>query len=398
MLARAVRIATIRGIEVRLDPTLLVLAVLLAWLLTTRFTPAYGTGVAVTMAAVGAVAFFGSILAHELAHALEASHRDIRVKGITLLLFGGVTEMHTESQHPRDEFVVAAVGPYVSLVCAAAFHLTAVVARLVLPAAVAGPVADLALLLAYLNLLLAVFNLVPGAPLDGGRVLRAALWWLTGDRRRAVRIAARAGQTFGALLVTFGVWEFSAGLQLAAIGGIWWILIGVFLFVAARAELRRADAQAALEGRTTADALGALPPRVEVSRELADVALPADGADHVLVVDGDQVVGWIPGGDLSGRPPADQPVRTAGQLRADLDDAPTVTLDEPLGEVIQRFASGARRLRVVDLDGRTVAVLTERRTAAALRDWQVLPAPRRRRRPGPRTRHGEDARRTEVAR
>lgn len=379
MLARAVRVATIRGIEVRLDPTLLVLAVLLAWLLTTRFGPVHGTAVGWVLAGVGTLLFFASILAHELGHALEAHHRDIEVRGITLLLFGGVTEMHTESRHPRDEFVIAAVGPYVSLVCAALFHLVAVGARAVGPAGAA--VADLATLLAYLNLLLAAFNLVPGAPLDGGRVLRALLWWVLGDRRRAVRIAARAGQGFGLLVVAVGVWQLSFGLTIAAVGGVWWLLIGGFLFVAARSELQRSDVQAALAGHTAADALGGRPPVVAHDAAVDGLTAPPAPVDHVLVRGADgHVEGWIPAGDLVGRLPADRTVTTAGDLAATIGDVPTVTLDEPLTDVVQAFGGGARRVRVVDVDG-TVAVLTERRAAAALRDLGI--GGRARRRPAP---------------
>lgn len=391
MLARAVRVASIRGIEVRLDPTLVLLAILLAWLLATRFAPAYGTLQGAGMAATGTLAFFASILAHELAHALEATHRDIRVRGITLLLFGGVTEMHTESQHPRDEFVIAAVGPYVSLVCAALFHLVAVLARTTLAPAAAAPVAELATLLAYLNLLLAVFNLVPGAPLDGGRVLRAGLWWLLGDRRRAVRIAARAGQTFGGALVLFGVWQFTAGFELAAIGGVWWVLIGAFLFAAARSELRRAVVQERMDGLTTADALGALPDVVAHDTAVATLHVAADGADHVLVRDAaGAITGWVPAGDLHGPLPTDRPVRTASDLVAIIGDVPTASLDTPLQEVLQGFGDGVRRLRIVDVHV-TIAVLTERRAAEALRRLGVTPQRRRGRRGGRGSRPGRTA-------
>src|SRR5699024_10473211 len=124
----------------------------------------------------------------------EARHRGIRVHAITLLLFGGVTEMHAHGQRPNDEFAIAAAGPYASLVCAATFGLLATFAHDLLPDAAADPIAEVAGLLGWWTLLLALFNLVPGAPLDGGRVLRAILWWLLGERMRALRITVRAGQ------------------------------------------------------------------------------------------------------------------------------------------------------------------------------------------------------------
>lgn len=373
---RALRIARVRGVDVRLDPSLLLLALLLVWLLTTRFGPAWGTPTALAMGAAASVLFFVSILVHELAHALEALHRDIEVEGITLLLFGGVTEMHTESRHPRDEFVIAAVGPYASLVCAAVFGLIAAAAPFALPRAASGAVIEVARLLAYLNLLLAAFNLVPGAPLDGGRVLRAALWLLTGDRIRAVRGAARAGQAFALALVAFGILEFARGLELAAIGGVWWILIGVFLFTAARAELRRARLQALYRGRTVADVLGPGPQHVSADTRL-DLLDPEGAADdHFLVTAaagaggpvGDPVVGWLDPAELRAMHPADRSVRTAGDVARPVAGLPTVAADTALETLVQRFLRSTDDRFRVEHEGRTVAVLSERRTARALQE------------------------------
>jgi Zn-dependent protease len=374
---RAIRIARVRGVDVRLDPSLLLLALLLVWLLTTRFGPAWGTPAALAMGTTASVLFFASILVHEVAHALEALHRDIEVEGITLLLFGGVTEMHTESRHPRDEFVIAAVGPYASLVCAAVFGLIAAAAPFVLPRAVAGAAIEVARLLAYLNLLLAAFNLVPGAPLDGGRVLRAGLWLVTGDRIRAVRGAARAGQAFALALVAFGVLEFARGLELAAIGGVWWVLIGVFLFTAARAELRRAALQALYRGRTVADVLGPGPQHVSADTRLDLVDPDGSGDDHVLVTAPepgggeaapDRVIGWLDPAELRAMHPGDRSVRTAGDLAQPVDGLPTVAADTALETLVQRFLRSDDDHLRVEHEGRTIAVLSERRTARALRE------------------------------
>jgi Zn-dependent protease len=380
---RAIRVARVRGVEVRLDPSLLLLALLLTWLLTVRFTPAYGTGTAVVLATVTSLLFFLSILAHELAHALEALHRDIDVAGITLLLFGGVTEMHSESEHPRDEFVIAAVGPYASLVCAAVFGLVAAGANAFLPGVLGAGVLEVARLLAFLNVLLAVFNLVPGAPLDGGRVLRAALWYATKDRRRAVRGAARAGQFFGIVTVGFGVLEFTRGLELAAIGGVWWVIIGVFLFGAARSELRRADLLALYDGRTVSDVLGPGPQVLNGDQRVEVIDPDATGEDHLLVTGGtrrpaadpapgtdgdDPVTGWVDVGTLRDLHPADRAVRTLGDLARPVTDLPSVPADLPLESLVQRFLrSHDDRLRILH-EGRTIAVLSERRTARALRE------------------------------
>jgi len=285
MLARAFRIATVRGIEVRLDPTLLVLAVLLVWSFSGRFAAAHGGATAIGMAVAGMVLILASILAHELAHALEALHRGIEVESITLLVFGGVTQMHSHSARPRDEFVVAAVGPFVSLLCGAVFGLLSIAAQL-LPPTLTAPAADLAGLLALLNVLLAVFNLVPGAPLDGGRVLRAGLWWILGDRSRAIRWAARCGQTLGLALIGFGLFILLRAPQ-AFIGALWWIVIGVFLIWAAGSEHRMSRLDDLYTGTTVRDLLPFVaseqPPRSPPHpTATASADTPVEGADAPL--------------------------------------------------------------------------------------------------------------------
>lgn len=258
MFSRAVRIARIRGIEVRVDPTLIVLAALIVWTFAGRFALEHGLPTALGMATAGMLLFLGSVLAHEMAHALEAVHRGVGVESVTLLIFGGVTQMHAHGSRPRDEFAIAAVGPFVSLLCGSVFGLVAAGAA-GLPAALSGPVAQLAGLLALLNVLLAVFNLVPGAPLDGGRVLRAGLWWLLDDRSRAVRWAARAGQVLGLALIALGV-VFVLVAPQALIGSLWYVAIGAFLLWAASSEHRQSRLDDLYTGTRVRDLLGHLSP------------------------------------------------------------------------------------------------------------------------------------------
>ncbi|MEX2328323.1 MAG: site-2 protease family protein, partial [Nitriliruptoraceae bacterium] len=284
MFSRTLRLTSLLGIEVRLDPTLLVIAVLIGWTFHVRFSPTHGVTIAAVMAAAGTFLFFGSILVHELAHGVEARHRGILVHGITLFLFGGVTEMEAHGHRPRDEFAIAAVGPWASLVCGAAFGLVATGTQ-VLPAAVGQPVADVAGLLGWLNVALALFNVVPGAPLDGGRLLRAGLWWLLRSRSRAITITSRIGQALGLALAGLGVWllvSFSAAL----IGALWYVLVGVFLFGAARGELRSARLDEAWSSTTVLDLFPGLHTRglealVGDPRALPTVATDADV--HTLV-------------------------------------------------------------------------------------------------------------------
>src|SRR4051794_18079946 len=189
---RGARLARIGGITVRADASWLIAVALVTWSFWDRFDNdrRFGGNAAFLMALAAAVLFFVSVLAHELAHALEARSRGVPVGGITLFLFGGATEMQVEARRPIDEFAFTAVGPFTSLTVGCLFGLLAVTAdhRGLAEAAEVFGVAG------WLNVGLAAFNLLPGAPLDGGRIVRAVAWKLTGNRPRAVRIAARAGQ------------------------------------------------------------------------------------------------------------------------------------------------------------------------------------------------------------
>jgi Zn-dependent protease len=197
-----------------------------------------------------AVAFFATLLAHELGHAVVARRAGPRVEGITLWLLGGVAKLDGEAANPRAELGIAAVGPLISLVLAASVVAVSAVAGL--PRLVVASVAWLA----RINLLLAIFNLLPAAPLDGGRVLRGLLWWRTQDRLRSAVVAARMGRLLGALLIGLGFGEFVVG---AAISGLWLALLGWFLLNAARAEETNARLRQELLGGRGADGVPVLP-------------------------------------------------------------------------------------------------------------------------------------------
>lgn len=325
----------IAGVEVRLDASIVVLVVLVAWAFTGIFRADHSLAVALVMAAVGAVLVVLTTLAHELGHALEARHRGMHVEAVTLLLFGGVTEMHAEEQTARDELAVAVVGPWISLVSAALFGLLATFADALLPAGVAGSIAQLAGVLGWWNLLLAAFNLVPGAPLDGGRVLRALLWMLLGDRLRALRVSVRAGQLIGVALVVFGVATLVRGGPRATLVAAALVLSGVFLVRAAATELRHAELNAVLEGRRVVD-LVAVPP----------ASVGADGTAGP----------WPP------PPPASSPDAEAPDPGSSV---PTVALDDDLHTLIEAFQGDHDVVRVV-WGGREVGALTSSEVARAI--------------------------------
>jgi Zn-dependent protease len=185
-------VGRIASIEIRVDSSWVVIAVLITYSMYLRFSVLYkdlSTAEAVGIAILAAVLFFGSVLVHELAHAPVSRARGIRVQDITLFLFGGATRARMESRGPRDEFLIAAVGPLTSLLVAELFWIVDVFARGALLRSLIGMFGYLA----WVNLLLAGFNLIPGFPLDGGRLLRSLVWRAIGSFRRATRIVSLAG-------------------------------------------------------------------------------------------------------------------------------------------------------------------------------------------------------------
>lgn len=237
---QTVRLGSVRGIPVGLHWSLLVIAGLLSAQLYANLLPELVPGRSslayAVVAGATAVAFLASILAHELGHALVADRLGVRVRRVTLWLLGGVAELADEAPRPGAELRIAVAGPAVSVgIGILSGTIAAVLALANAPDLVVGGLAWLAII----NLFLAVFNLLPAAPLDGGRILRAALWRHHGDRVRATITASRAGQVVGWALVALGVVE----ILTSTASGIWTALVGWFVLSAARAERERAERQ-----------------------------------------------------------------------------------------------------------------------------------------------------------
>ncbi len=220
----SIRLFRIAGIEIGIHYTWFFIFLLVTWSLAQGYFPPlypnWGTLSYWIMGALTAVMLFVSVLIHEMAHSLVARARGMSVSSITLFLFGGVSNLQEEPKQPGAEFVMAIVGPLTSLVLAGIFWS---LGKVLDPKSMAGALVGY---LAFINLGLAIFNLLPGFPLDGGRVLRSIIWASTGSITRATNIAAFAGRFFGWGLITYGVIQvvFSGNL-----GGIWYVLIGWFL-------------------------------------------------------------------------------------------------------------------------------------------------------------------------
>lgn len=371
MFPRAFRIARIRGVDVRLDPTWLIIAVLVVWSFLVRWSVTGRPGiVALLMAAIGALAFFGSVLAHELGHAFEARHRHLEVHGITLFLFGGVTEMDMHTRRPRDEFTVAAIGPYTSLVLAALFGLVTAALDWYLPGR-AVEVATVTGTLGWVNLGLALFNIVPGAPLDGGRVLRAGLWALTGDRYRAQLIASRAGQAVAVAVWLFGLFVLrQTGNLLSA---LWFGVIGFFMFSAARGERAQALTLRLVQGHTAGLFASSDRPAVAADTPLDRIDLELTttrGEDRYAVLDDDRIVGVLTTGAVADVDRHDQPLRTARDVMVPAGVLPTVPHDVPVLDVLMQLHD--HDVVAVVRDDEVVGLVDRARADAALRRLQQL--------------------------
>jgi Zn-dependent protease len=237
----------IRGVVVRAEPSWLFLALLVGWSLAAGFFPGFQQDFSpltyAVMAVIGVAGLTFSIIAHELSHTFVGRAFGLPINHVTLFLFGGAAELEAEPDRPMVELVMALAGPLMSLFLAAVFALMGGTTAPVAPETPLSPVALVLGYLALINLLLAMFNMIPAFPLDGGRVLRAILWLFTGNRRRATQIASRAGEAFAWVFMGAGA---ALVLFAGALGGIWWILIGLFLRSAAVSARREQELRAAL--------------------------------------------------------------------------------------------------------------------------------------------------------
>lgn len=382
---QTVRLGRVAGIPVGIHWSVLVIMLLLAQVLAVSVLPAGAPGLSAVVywaaALVVTALFLLALLAHEMSHALVARRYGVRVRRITLWLLGGVAELDGEAPHARGDLLIALAGPVTSMVCAVGFGVAAAAADAAGGSALA--VAALAWL-AVVNGVLAVFNLLPGAPLDGGRVLRAALWWIRGDRVAAQRAASFTGVLLGWVLVFAGV---SQLLLAGDLSGLWLVLVGWFLTAAARAE----DADARLKGALAGVCVGEVmssPPVYGVASQTIDNFITAVVRHHpyrafpVLDLDG-RLTGIVSLAQL-GRVPA---LRRATVRLADVQVpvARILVLDPaaPLTEVATAVLAGGHRLAPVTVHGRLAGVLTatdvtrslELASLGALPDRTVVPGP-----------------------
>ena len=315
---------------------------------------------------VSGLLLFGSVLLHELGHSFAAKQQGIGVNSITLFLFGGLASLEAEAKTPAGAFWIAVAGPLVSL---ALFGLLTVVANSGL---VVGPMAAIASLLAYINLVLATFNMIPGLPLDGGNVLKAAVWKITGNRYRGIRWASRMGQLIGWSAISLGALSI---LGVSNVGSFWTLIIGWFLLQNAGQSAQSATIQEALSGLTAADAVLENSPIISADstlRELADVAVISRGDNkwrRFLVQDGQaKLVGTIQLEALQTLPSSQWPDYPVRDFLQPMAEEIQVQADQPLLEVMgQLEKQGVQALAVTHANGTLVGLLEKAQIVNLLR-------------------------------
>jgi Zn-dependent protease len=352
-------------VDVIADMSLFVIAALLTWSLYVDLSQAFpgvpGDGVLIAATAGGGL-FFGSIFLHELSHSLVALQRGLTVHRIRLFLFGGISEIEEEAESPSDELAVTLAGPAASFALGVAFLLAA------WPLSAAWDVAArLGLILGFANLSIAVFNLLPGLPLDGGRMLRALAWRRTGDRSRATRLAVMTGRGIGVLLMVAG-----GGLVVVTgeISAIWLAAVGWFLFEAAATSAVQEAFAKRIEGLTLADVMR--PTELAINGDSTVVeALELHGWGEKLhpmpvAVDG-RVTGVFGTRDVVAVPPderASTPVRDAMTIIGPDD---VIAGDVALRRALARHTGGSGLIVVVEA-GEVVGLLTGEEMAGILGD------------------------------
>lgn len=366
------RLGRLFGIEVAVNWSLVFIFLLIAWSLALgvfapmhpTWSPLFVWGIAI----IGTALFFASILAHELAHSLVAKAYGLPVRSITLWLFGGVSSIGREPPSPKVEFLMAIVGPATSIVLGFLFFGLAAFGTGGLPdpggLGVLGPVSTLALWLGSINILLGLFNMVPGFPLDGGRVLRSIFWAMTGNLNKATQWASWAGQGVAWILILIGlamifgirVPIFGTGL----IGGLWLILIGWFLHSAAVQSYRQIVVQGALQGvpvgRLMESRVATVPPNLPVSSLVHEYIMGTSERAFPVVQD-DQLVGIVSLEDVRRVPREDWDLTSVRQIMTPQAQLTTATPDEDANEAMEDLATHDVNQVPVVKDGHLVGIL-----------------------------------------
>ncbi len=373
------KLGRIFGITIRIDWSWLFIFLLIAWDLATVFSqsnPGWTTGLAWLTAIVAALLFFGSVVAHELAHSLVARAQGVPVRGITLFLLGGVSDIQREPPSPLTEFLITIVGPATSIVLGLLLISLSGVAIGPLDA-VAGspfnlvrrldPLTTLLLWLGPINIVVGLFNLIPGFPLDGGRILRSILWAITRNLRRATHWAALVGQAIAWLMILTGI-AMIFGVRLPLLGtgfisGLWLIFIGWFLNSAAAQSYQQVLIEDILAGVRVSQLMRANPPSVPARIFIGDLVqdyMIGTEDESLPVVSGGRLVGVVTVEDVRKVPQPEWTTKTVEQIMTPADRMVEVSPDEDAAEALREIAQSPVPQLPVVRQGELIGMLRRR--------------------------------------
>jgi Zn-dependent protease/CBS domain-containing protein len=371
-LAKRIASFSLLGVNIRIDASWVLLALLIAWSLAAGVFPELYGGLPQStywvMAAATVVGVAVSIILHELGHTLVARAFGLPIKSITLFVFGGVAEMEGEPKAPVAELLMALAGPLVSVALGLAFFYLGGVAE---PAA---PTEYHAVLhyLGVLNLTLAIFNMAPAFPLDGGRVLRAIVWLVTKDALKATRIAARSGEVIAIILMAAG---FLSALGGAMGHGLWWIVLGWFILSMASAHRKEAEARQMLSGMRVGDFMTTTPVSAPADMSIEDfvqTVLARHPHDLVPVLGDGRVIGAAGLREAKQTPRSDWPATPLSAVMTPIDHLPVAEPDLAIEAALDRMQRACASRLIVAVEGRLAGVLTLKDLTSHLQFRQAL--------------------------
>ncbi len=359
MFSKTIKLFSIFGFEVKIDISWLVILALVVWSLSAgvfpRWYPDLHWGVHLAMGFGGAFGLFLSIVFHELCHSLVARRYGLPMRGITLFLFGGVAEMSSQPPSPKAEILMAIAGPISSIVLGGIFVGVSYGARSL---AVPEPVAGVLLWAGILNGMLAGFNLIPGFPLDGGRVLRGAIWKFKGDLLGATRAASRVGEGLGWALVGLGAFNL---IFAGALAGIWEILIGLFIRGAARNSYRRVVIQRVLRSENVEhfveEDVHGVPPEMPVP-DFVEEYLYKYRMPLAPVVENDRLTGCVTMQGIKDLPREQWQNRTVGDVAEELNENNSISPQRDAAEAFERMNKNKLGMLVVAEGDRLRGIIT----------------------------------------
>ena len=376
-MAGSIRLFKIAGIDIEINVSWIIVLVLLTWSLATGWFsalyPGWSTATYWLVSLISALLLFVSVLLHELAHSLVARRRGLSVHSITLFIFGGVSNIEQEPTSPGIEFQMAFVGPIVSLLIAGIAYLLSLPLR-----GVNSPITAILTYLAVTNVLLGIFNLIPGFPLDGGRVLRSIIWKVTGSLQKATRAAAIIGQVIAFLFILWGIWQFFGGNVL---NGFWIGFIGWFLLVSAQSANSQVMLQSVFRGVTVGEVMNRAPIMVPADislQKLVDDYFLRYSIRSALVTQDDQLVGLITLSDIRHVPREQWGQVPVSRVMIPLNRLHVVSPQQSLNDVLPLMVSRDVNQLPVMQDGRVVGVLSrdaimrylEIKRSLGLEDWR----------------------------